>query len=44
MGHVTFIGEKINGCGILWGNLNERDHLEDLGIDDDNLKVQLINK
>jgi hypothetical protein len=44
MGLVTLIGMKINGSGILWGNLNERDHLEDLGIDEDNLKIHLINK
>jgi hypothetical protein len=44
MGHVILIGEEINAYGILWGNLNERDHLEDLGIDEDNLKIHLINK
>jgi hypothetical protein len=44
MGHVTLIGEKINGYGILWGNLNETDHSEDLGVDEDNRKVNLRNK
>ena len=24
-----------------WGNLNERDHLEDLGVDEDNIKMAL---
>ena len=44
MGHVTLTGETINVYGILWGNLNERDHLQDLGIDEDNLIIHLINK
>jgi len=44
MGHVTLTGEEINGYGIVWGKLNETDHLEDLGIDEDNLKIYLINK
>jgi hypothetical protein len=44
MGHLTFIVEKINGYGILWENLNETDHSEDLGIDGDNLKVNHRNK
>jgi hypothetical protein len=25
--------------GLWWGNLKERDHLEDLGADEDNIKI-----
>ena len=32
-GHVARVGEKRNACRIWWGNLRERDHLEDLGQD-----------
>jgi hypothetical protein len=27
--------------GFLWGNLRERDHLEDPGIDEDTIKLDL---
>ena len=41
---MIIIGEKINGYWILWRNLNETDHLEDLGTEEDNLNINLKNK
>jgi hypothetical protein len=33
MRHVPCMGEKRNAYMVSWGNLMERDHLEDLGTD-----------
>jgi hypothetical protein len=30
--HVARMGEKRGACRIWWGNLRERDHLEDIGM------------
>jgi len=38
VGHVTRMGER---RGFWWGNLRERDHLESLGVDADNIKMDL---
>ena len=32
-GNVAHMGERIGVCRLWWGNLMERDHLEDQGID-----------
>jgi hypothetical protein len=32
-GHVAFMGRGEVYTGFLWGNLRERDHLEDTGVD-----------
>jgi hypothetical protein len=32
VGHVIFMGKKINAQRFSWGILKERDHFEDLGI------------
>ena len=32
-GHVARIKERIGACRVWWGNLGERDHLENLGVD-----------
>ena len=32
-GACVCVGEKRNGYMVWWGNLKERDHLEDLGLD-----------
>jgi hypothetical protein len=32
-GHVASIGERRGSCRVLVGDLNERDHLEDLGVE-----------
>ena len=32
--HVAGMGKKKTHTGFSWGNLNERDHLKDLGVDD----------
>jgi hypothetical protein len=33
LGHVARMGQKRNAYNILVGNLKERDHLEDIGVD-----------
>jgi len=32
-GHAAFTGKRRGYTGFQWGNLRERDHLEDAGID-----------
>jgi len=32
-GHVACMGSRRGAYRVLWGNLSERDHLEDLGTD-----------
>jgi len=32
-GHVAFMGRREVCTGLWWGNLRERDHLEDPGVD-----------
>jgi hypothetical protein len=31
--HVAWSGEKRNAYRVLWGNMKERDHLEEVGRD-----------
>jgi hypothetical protein len=33
LGHVACMGDRRGDTGFWWGNLRERDHLEDLGAD-----------
>jgi hypothetical protein len=33
VGHLAHIGERTGYAGFQWGNLKERDHFEDRGID-----------
>ena len=37
-GHVARMGDR---RGFWWGNLRERDHLGSLGVDGDNIKMDL---
>jgi hypothetical protein len=39
MFHVWGRGEVY--LGFAWGNLRERDHFEDLNLDDDNIKTDI---
>jgi len=32
-GHVSRMGDRRGACKIWWGDLRERNHLEDLGVD-----------
>jgi hypothetical protein len=32
-GHVARVGKRIDACLVLWGDLMERDYLEDLEVD-----------
>jgi hypothetical protein len=32
-GHVARVGDSEEYAGLLWGELRERNHLEDLGVD-----------
>ena len=32
-GYVARMGERKGECRVLWGNLREGDHLEDIGVD-----------
>jgi len=32
-GHVAGMGDRRGAAGFWWGNLRERGHLEDLGVD-----------
>jgi uncharacterized protein YjcR len=32
-GHETRVGERRGAYRLWWGNMRERDHLEDLGVD-----------
>ena len=32
-GHVACMGDRRGAYGVWWGDLKERDHLEDVGID-----------
>ena len=27
-----YVGYEVNGCRVWWGDLNDKDHLEDLGL------------
>jgi hypothetical protein len=40
-GHVARMGRGEAYTGFWWGNLRERDHLEDLGIDGVDIKLEL---
>jgi hypothetical protein len=43
--HVARIGERRGVCaGFWWGNLSERDHLKDPGIDGNIILRQVIRK
>jgi hypothetical protein len=33
VGHIAYMGDKRGSQKVWWGNLRERDHLEDPGID-----------
>jgi hypothetical protein len=41
VGHLRYGGRGEAYTGFWWGNLRERDHLEDAGIDEDNIKMDL---
>jgi hypothetical protein len=40
-GHVARGGRGEVHAGVLWGNLEERDHFENLSVDGDNIKMDL---
>jgi len=31
-GACVYVGYEVNGCRVLWEDLNEKDHLEDLDL------------
>jgi hypothetical protein len=33
VGHVARVGERRDAYGFWWGDLRERDHFQDLGVD-----------
>jgi hypothetical protein len=35
------MGDRRGAYRVLWGNMRERDHLEDLGVGGDNIKMDL---
>jgi hypothetical protein len=41
LGHVAPIGGEEVYVGVWWGNLRERDHFEDPGVDGDTIKMDL---
>ena len=40
-GHVAGMGEEKGCMGSYWGNLGERDHWGDLGVDGDNIRMDI---
>jgi hypothetical protein len=42
--NVTGVSENYNTYWDLWNNLKERDHLEKLGVDKDNIKIHLTKE
>ena len=42
MGHVARFGRGEAHTGLWWGNMRERDHLEHLGVREDNIKMDLL--
>jgi hypothetical protein len=40
-GHVAHTGRGEACTGIWWGNLRERDHLDDPGVEEDNITMDL---
>jgi len=44
-GHVACMGRGEVYIGLWWGNMRERDHLEDQGVEwDDNINLDLVNE
>jgi hypothetical protein len=41
VGHIARMGREEVHTGLLWGNLRKRDHLEEPGVDDRILKMDL---
>jgi len=44
VGHAAHMGERISYTGFWWGNLRERDHLEDPGMDGRIILRRIIRK
>jgi len=42
VGHVARFGRGEAHTGLWWGNMRERDHLEHLGVREDNIKMDLL--
>jgi hypothetical protein len=40
-GHVAVWGRRQVHTGVAWGDIRVRDHLENLGIDGDNIKMDI---
>jgi hypothetical protein len=40
-GHVAVWGRGQVHTGVVWGDIRVRDHLDDIGIDGDNIKMDI---